>query len=66
MLLARLQSPASGEGGRGPARGRTFLRELADFRASATPRAKEVFGAGTPAGHDELRLAVALAAWPPG
>jgi hypothetical protein len=41
-----------------------LLRELADFRVTITPKANETFGAGTHGGHDDLVVAVALAAWP--
>jgi hypothetical protein len=69
MLVARLRSLLSS--GRlkvaaGLPEGALFLRELADFRVSVTPRGSEAFGAGESGAHDDLVLAVALAAWPPG
>ncbi len=41
----------------------TLLRELADFRVTITSRANETFGAGSHRGHDDLVVALALAAW---
>jgi hypothetical protein len=40
-----------------------LLRELADFRVTIAAKANETFGAGTHGGHDDLVMAVALAAW---
>jgi hypothetical protein len=42
-----------------------LLGELADFPVTLTAGVNETFGAGTHGGHDDLVLAVALAAWPP-
>jgi hypothetical protein len=69
MLVARLRSLlASGrlQVAVGLPGAEPFLRELADFRVSVTPRGSEAFGAGARGARDDLVLAVALAAWPPG
>jgi hypothetical protein len=41
----------------------TLVRELLNFRVKITPTAHETFGAGRESDHDDLVMAVALAAW---
>ena len=41
----------------------TLVRELAEFQVKFTPAANEVFGVWREGAHDDLVLAVAVAAW---